>query len=54
MDTDVDTFKKLYFQEFGTHLTDEEAEKKASQLKRVYVAVYGTPVIQTNYEQINS
>jgi hypothetical protein len=54
MTTDVDTFKKLYFQEFGTNLTDEEAERQASQLKRVYVAVYGSPVNQTNHEQINN
>jgi hypothetical protein len=45
MTTDIDTFKRLYCQEFGTDLTDEEAEKRASQLKRVYVAVYGSPVI---------
>ena|GEM_PF-3245658 len=45
MTTDIDTFKRLYCQEFGTDLTDEEAEKRALQLKRVYVAVYGSPVI---------
>jgi len=44
MTTDISTFKKLYFQEFGKNLTDEEAEKRASQLKRVYVAVYGSPI----------
>lgn len=43
MDTDIDKFKALYFQEFGIDLTDEEVERKALQLKRLYVAVYGVP-----------
>lgn len=43
MTTDVETFKKLYLQEFGVLLTDEEAERRASKLMQVYKAVYGSP-----------
>lgn len=46
MTTDVETFKKLYLQEFGVLLTDEEAERRASKLMQVCKAVYGSPVIQ--------
>ena len=43
MTADLDTFKKLYLQEFGVALTDEEAERRACSLMHVYKAVYGSP-----------
>ena len=43
MISDLDTFKKLYLQEFDVALTDEETERKARSLMQVYVAVYGSP-----------
>ncbi len=44
MTADIDSFKKLYLQQFGVALTDEEAERRARSLLRVYKAVYGSPV----------
>lgn len=46
MATDVETFKKIYFQEFGVVLTDKEAERKAQSLRMLYKAVYGSPQIK--------
>lgn len=46
MTADLETFKKLYFQEFGVALTDEEAGRRARMLMQLYKAVYGSPVIQ--------
>lgn len=52
MTTNTDTFKQLYFQEFGVMLTDNEAERKAAQLKRLYVVVYGSPgITHEEYEK---
>jgi len=48
MTTDIDTFKKLYLQEFGVALTDEEAERRAQSLMRVYKVVLGSPEIKSN------
>ena len=49
MTTDLDTFKKLYLQQFNVNLTDVEAERKARSLMRVYGAVYGSPELKNNY-----
>lgn len=49
MAVDVETFKKIYFQEFGVKLTDEEAAGRAHALMQVYKAVYGSPVITKDY-----
>ena len=54
MTTDLDTFKKLYLQEFGVALTDEEAERRARSLMNVYKVVYSSPVINKDYENNNS
>ena len=48
MTADLDTFKKLYFRQFGVALTDEEAEQRARSLMQIYVAVYGSPEIKGN------
>lgn len=50
MAADVEIFKKLYFQEFSTALTDEEATQKAQSLMKLYKAVYGSPEIKNNDE----
>ena len=49
MAADIETFKKIYFQEFGKALTDKEAEQKAQSLLKLYKAVYGAPVIAKDY-----
>lgn len=49
MAINVETFKKLYLHQFGVVLTDEEAERKAQSLMKLYKAVYGAPVIPKNY-----
>lgn len=54
MTADLDTFKKLYLQQFDVALTDEEAERKAQSLMKLYKAVYGAPVITKNYENNNT
>ena len=51
MATDLETFKKLYLQEFGTVLTDEETEQRARSLMSLYKAVYGSPEIKTNNDE---
>jgi hypothetical protein len=51
MAADLETFKKLYLQEFGMLLTDKEAERRARSLMQVYVAVYGTPPINQNNDE---
>jgi hypothetical protein len=43
MTTDLDTFKKLYLQEFSEALNDEEAERRARALMNIYKVVYGSP-----------
>lgn len=55
MTTSIKTFKKIYLQEFGVVLTDEEAERKAKTLMLVYKAVYGSPEIKqiNEYEERN-
>ncbi len=53
MTTDVETFKKLYLQEFGVVLTDEDAEKLSASLKRLYIAVYGSPATTTYEQRLN-
>lgn len=47
--TDLETFKRLYSSEFGVALTDEEAERQARLLNQLYLVVYGSPVIKSNY-----
>lgn len=49
MTADLKTFKKLYLHQFGVVLTDEEAERKAQSLMKLYKAVYGSPTITKNY-----
>ena len=51
MTTNVETFKKIYLQEFGAALTDEEVTRKAQSLMKLYKAVYGSPVITIDYEK---
>ena len=38
----VDEFKALYFDRFGTRLSDEEATEKASTLLNLYRMVYSS------------
>lgn len=54
MTADLKTFKKLYLHQFGVALTDEEAERKAQSLMKIYKTVYGSPVITKNYENNNT
>jgi hypothetical protein len=54
MTADVETFKKIYFREFGIALTDKEAERKAQSLQMLYKAVYGSPAITKNYGNNNT
>lgn len=37
----VEEFKKLYFEDFGIQLSDEEASYRANNLVALYTAVYG-------------
>ncbi len=53
MTADLDSFKKLYLQQFGVALTDEEAERRARSLMRVYKAIYGSPVKQIYEKEKN-
>ena len=49
MTTETEKFKRLYFSEFGTALTDEDAERQARLLVQIYKVVFGSPVIKSNY-----
>jgi hypothetical protein len=37
----IEEFKKLYFEDFGIQLSDEEASYRANNLVALYTAVYG-------------
>ena len=54
MIVDLETFKKLYFQEFGTALTDEDAKRKAQALKKIYVSIYGSPEIKQDNNYVKN
>lgn len=55
MKADLETFKKLYLQEFGVALTDEDAERRARLLMSLYKAVYSSPEIKkTGYGNRNN
>lgn len=41
----LQTFKRLYLNEFGEELSDEVAEKKAQYLLEIYRVVYGLPMV---------
>lgn len=49
MAINVETFKKLYLHQFDVVLSDEEAERKAQSLMKLYKAVYGSPELKNNY-----
>jgi hypothetical protein len=40
MSHDLDRFKKIYLDEFGEDLSDEDAERKARLVLNLYLAVY--------------
>lgn len=54
MAIDIETFKKLYHQQFGVALTDKEAERRARSLMCVYKVIYGSPTIEKNYGNKNN
>jgi hypothetical protein len=44
MSRDIETFKRIYLDEFNELLSDEDAERKARVLLELYVSVYGSLV----------
>lgn len=46
----IQNFKRLYLQEFGEELTDEEAERRASYLLEVYRIVFGLPSVEEFFD----
>ena len=46
----IQNFKRLYLQEFGEELSDEEAKRKAEYLLEVYRIVFGLPSIEEFFD----
>jgi hypothetical protein len=44
MSHDLERFKKIYLDEFGEHLSEEDAERKSRALVNLYLAVYRSVV----------
>jgi len=54
--TTNDRFKKIYLDEFGEHLSDEDAERKARLVHNLYLALYRSAreVIKEVEDALNS
>jgi len=46
-------FKKLFWEHFGVELSDEEAERKAEYLIKVYQVTYGVPSFEEFFDKNN-
>ncbi len=46
----IQKFKRLYFQEFGEELADEQAEKRAGYLLELYRIVFGLPSVEEFFD----
>lgn len=47
----IQNFQRLYLQEFGEELSDEEAKRKAEYLLEVYRIVFGLPSVETFFDK---
>lgn len=46
----IQNFKRLYLQEFGEELSDEEAERRAGYFLEVYRIVFGLPSVEEFFD----
>lgn len=46
----LENFKRLYLQEFGEELSDEEAKRKAEYLLGFYRVVFGLPSVEELFD----
>jgi len=46
----LEKFKKLFWENFGTELSDGEAQRKAEYLIRIFKIIYGLPDLPESFD----